>query len=59
MQLIATRSPEVLQKQNNRQKEQQKTEQKKLTLIHVNILCNILILFCTKSDNEVEVQSRA
>lgn len=36
-----------------------KTEPKKLTLIHVNILCNILILFCTKSDNEVEVQSRA
>lgn len=32
---------------------------KKLILIHVNILCNILILFCTKSDNEVEVQSRA
>lgn len=29
MQLIATRSPEVLQKQNNRQKEQQKTEELK------------------------------
>lgn len=28
MQLIATRSPEVLQKQNNRQKEQQKLYQK-------------------------------